>query len=361
MSLVFKLVVIAAASSPAEQFDAVAGGPSPAAKSSLSMPMTRDEMRDEIDDLEHLIDKAEARVEDSDTDFQKLSDQVSEQAASVKEIEDRVAPTIRLAVNELIQVECDKPSSPLPIELIQEATEAINNLPSIAGAPSLPWSADLLRLAANPRTPSAERQAACVDLIVGLDLDRFEYGAARQQQNLTRALRNLELKREKLESARGVLSMHRARLSTLRKELHNAPNPRDSIKGDLKLIIAILGLFSLLIMVVVRRFSIEVQKEWVASGQVIQFMTVTIIISAVLALGLSQVLTQEILGTLLGAIGGYVLSQGIGRSATDKIQKVEGRMEELLRRASAEGRDLGPGPTRREKLNTLGADDGVEK
>lgn len=368
MSLLSKLAVYASLNAPvSEQADAAAWDAAASAKSPITAPSTRDEIRDQLDDLEHLIENAEERIVEQDAALQQLSEEVNEQAEGVKEIEDRVAPTVRHAVSELMQVECDKTPLDLPLDLISEATDAVNDLPPqvIAGASILPWNVDLLHLAANPRTPAAERGAACVELIVGLDLDKFEYSVARQQQNLTRTSRRLEAQRARLESARNVLSVHRARQTALRKGLHDAPNPRDSIKGDLKLIIAILGLFSLLIMVVVRRFSIEVQKEWVASGQVIQFMTVTIIISAVLALGLSQVLTQEILGTLLGAIGGYVLSQGIGRSATDKIQKVEGRMEELLRRVSADGREAGTidrrGLVRREGSPAPDLDGGVEK
>jgi membrane protein YqaA with SNARE-associated domain len=54
--------------------------------------------------------------------------------------------------------------------------------------------------------------------------------------------------------------------------------------------------------------------EWVASGQVIQFTTVMILLSALMALGLTQILTEQTLGTLLGGLAGYVLAQGVGRA-----------------------------------------------
>ncbi len=88
----------------------------------------------------------------------------------------------------------------------------------------------------------------------------------------------------------------------------------DKTVGKLPWIIVILGVFCLSIMVMVRRFEPEVQLLWVNSGQVIQFMTVTIIIIVVLALGLSANLHEESLGTLLGTIGGYILSNGVARS-----------------------------------------------
>jgi hypothetical protein len=68
-------------------------------------------------------------------------------------------------------------------------------------------------------------------------------------------------------------------------------------------------------MLIVRTFPVELQTEWVASGQVIQFMTVLIILIAILSLGINGILKEETLGTLLGGIGGYVLAQGVGRAA----------------------------------------------
>jgi hypothetical protein len=55
--------------------------------------------------------------------------------------------------------------------------------------------------------------------------------------------------------------------------------------------------------------------EWVASGQVIQFVTVMVLLSVITALSLSNVLKENTLGTLLGGIAGYVLAQGVGRAA----------------------------------------------
>jgi len=65
----------------------------------------------------------------------------------------------------------------------------------------------------------------------------------------------------------------------------------------------------------VRLFDREIQMEWVASGQVIQFVTVMVLLSVITALSLSNVLKENTLGTLLGGIAGYVLAQGVGRAA----------------------------------------------
>ena len=78
--------------------------------------------------------------------------------------------------------------------------------------------------------------------------------------------------------------------------------------------ILIIGGLSCSAIAMVRFFPDEVMMEWVASGQVIQFVTVMILLSTIMALGLSGLLTEDTLGTLLGGVGGYVLSQGVGRS-----------------------------------------------
>jgi hypothetical protein len=67
-------------------------------------------------------------------------------------------------------------------------------------------------------------------------------------------------------------------------------------------------------------FSENIQMEWVASGQVIQFVTVMILLIVILTLGLSQFLKETVLGTLLGGIGGYVLAQGVGRATARDVR-----------------------------------------
>ena len=85
--------------------------------------------------------------------------------------------------------------------------------------------------------------------------------------------------------------------------------------------LGIIGLFSIGAILAVKLFPNEIQFEWVASGQVIQFVTVMILLSVILALGLAGILTENILGTLLGGIGGYVLSQGVGRAVAREVSR----------------------------------------
>lgn len=145
-------------------------------------------------------------------------------------------------------------------------------------------------------------------------------------------LRNYKEAQDDLTKTNSLIAAWREKKARISKSIQTLrDSARSEVNDQLPLLIAILGVFSLSIMVMVRRFSQDIQREWVVSGQVIQFMTVTIIISAVIALGLARILDKDILGTLLGAIGGYVLSQGVGRAVTNKIDNVEQQMAGFLK------------------------------
>jgi len=88
-----------------------------------------------------------------------------------------------------------------------------------------------------------------------------------------------------------------------------------SLQTNLYLMILVIGLLSIATIAIIKWFPEDIMREWVESGQVIQFVTVMILLSVIMALGLAGLLSENTLGTLLGGIGGYVLSQGVGRSA----------------------------------------------
>lgn len=104
-------------------------------------------------------------------------------------------------------------------------------------------------------------------------------------------------------------------------EAAQTANTKMSLQTNLYVMILIIGLLSIATIGIVRWFPKDVMKEWVESGQVIQFVTVMILLSVIMALGLAGLLTENTLGTLLGGIGGYVLSQGVGRSAARAAMK----------------------------------------
>jgi hypothetical protein len=45
-----------------------------------------------------------------------------------------------------------------------------------------------------------------------------------------------------------------------------------------------------------------------------------ILLTVIMALGLAGILKENTLGTLLGGIGGYVLSQGVGKAAAEAVK-----------------------------------------
>jgi hypothetical protein len=69
----------------------------------------------------------------------------------------------------------------------------------------------------------------------------------------------------------------------------------------------------------VKLFDQSIQFELVSSGQIVQFVTILILLGVILALGLAERLQAETLGTLLGGLAGYVLSQGIGRQERQRV------------------------------------------
>lgn len=101
----------------------------------------------------------------------------------------------------------------------------------------------------------------------------------------------------------------------------NASQPAFQIGSNLGVLVLILGGLCVATILGIKLFDPTLQMEWVASGQVIQFVTVMILLIVILALGLSSILHENTLGTLLGGIAGYVLAQGVGRSAARDVAR----------------------------------------
>ncbi|NOT87454.1 MAG: hypothetical protein HOP03_04645 [Lysobacter sp.] len=105
------------------------------------------------------------------------------------------------------------------------------------------------------------------------------------------------------------------------QQLLNEKTSQQQLSGSLWIVISVIGLFSIGAILCVKLFSENIQMEWVTSGQVIQFVTVMILLSVIMALGLAGILKETTLGTLLGGIGGYVLAQGVGRAAAREVSR----------------------------------------
>lgn len=96
---------------------------------------------------------------------------------------------------------------------------------------------------------------------------------------------------------------------------------QDTLTDKFWIALLVIGIFSVGTILAVKLFTPDIQLEWVASGQVIQFVTVMILLSVVMALGLAGILKENTLGTLLGGIAGYVLAQGVGRAAAREVSR----------------------------------------
>ena len=127
--------------------------------------------------------------------------------------------------------------------------------------------------------------------------------------------------RDVLERWKGALEQARAKL----QDALNNISPQQRITANLPLILLILGGACVLAIIGIKLFDEQIQMEWVASGQVIQFVTVMVLLSVIVALGLSDILKETTLGTLLGGIAGYVLAQGVGRAAARDATRAPGR------------------------------------
>ena len=174
--------------------------------------------------------------------------------------------------------------------------------------------------------PDAELPANQADAIVEAlqgrfsdAVDAFLTDAARDQNDAVNRSRAAVEKLQKLQSA--LLDYRRVLTENLRKA-----ETKTSLTSNLYLMILVIGGLSILAIATVRWFPESVMLEWVESGQVIQFVTVMILLSAIMALGLTGLLTENTLGTLLGGIGGYVLSQGVGRTAARRALREQERL-----------------------------------
>jgi hypothetical protein len=102
---------------------------------------------------------------------------------------------------------------------------------------------------------------------------------------------SLTLMREALQSLNEKRTQLRATASQ--------SNTREELRSSVYLLVLVIGAFGVLSILSIYVFPDNVVMEWVSSGQVIQFVTVTILLSVVLSLGLSGILEQDTLGTLL--------------------------------------------------------------
>jgi hypothetical protein len=123
---------------------------------------------------------------------------------------------------------------------------------------------------------------------------------------------------KKLTDSYGAWEVNLNKALEVARQTQSAPN---EIAANLFKYLVVLLAFCVLIILTLRTYHSDQQMEWIKSGQIIQAMTIIVLTFSILALGLSSHMSNEVLGTLLGAIAGYVLSQGIRSAAARERTK----------------------------------------
>ena len=271
----------------------------PVPKSPAQVAIEIRRVAQKIDDLERRVATAERRKAE-------LAEQLTEVEESAK-VAAPLSPALNLLLNDLSTADCKSAVPEAKVLELRRLIDVLNQLPDPDN-----FSPRTIRPPSTAPGPSQ-----CSDLkafaLEWVSLPRDVEKRTRDLEKAAKTIRRLQT--QDAEDARQLAELKQW-LDRLRASSEESGS--FDIIGKLPVLIAFLGVFSLSIMVMVRRFTPDIQREWVQSGQVIQFMTVTVIVIAVLSLGLAEKLSPENLGTLLGTIGGYVLAQGIGRSASRK-------------------------------------------
>lgn len=230
-----------------------------------------------------------------------LADQYEEAIKNGNKTKDLAAKTFQ----EITGLNCDSASANL--------STLMDQFDRIASVTVDPWEED----AGNPWTGLATRDIR--KLAPREQCARFKELTSNQSllMFLDNRIKDVETKSNQTNL---LVKALQARQAALASHIQAAETKQD-IFQHLWRIIGVIGILSIGTIFVVKLFAPELQEQWIASGQVIQFVTVMILLSVIMALGLASILKENTLGTLLGGIAGYVLSQGVGRAAAQAVKE----------------------------------------
>jgi hypothetical protein len=283
------------------------------------IPHNNTQLERELDDIERVI--SHCFEVQNDSSEQMTSEQQLAELNNLKKIFTDQAKPIRELISKL------GPGKPIP----PETAKAIENIYN-----------KTLEVVYNCRCPNlssfSDQLAQFVDSNVNLTEDDVSNLKAKLTQDYLSqiiaeidkarseaqsSINTTQLKMKYAEQVEHALKERKKRIGEIldSNQFSNTDSKDNFLRSQLVWFIIILAFFGIGAMAVVRLFSPAMQEEWVASGQVIQFVTVMILLIIILCLALLGVVGEETIGTLLGGIGGYVLSQGIGRAATRATQQ----------------------------------------
>lgn len=181
-----------------------------------------------------------------------------------------------------------------------------------------PWEEDESLFEKNDNR-NAEQKCEAWKAFIG-DQEKQASLLAFPDQLRQRLLDQQKTRQENKAQASTLLDLLQKRRDAIQKKLNESQN-QSSLSSNLWVVIGIIGVLSVSAILAVKLFDKEIQIEWVVSGQVIQFVTVMILLSVIMALGLAGILKENTLGTLLGGIAGYVLAQGVGRAVARDVTR----------------------------------------
>ena len=247
-------------------------------------------LADEIRQINEELDEA-----------RKSEDSLDKQIKSLNQNKDRATK----ALQDIAALNCDASPSNLSslIDDIDRVSRPLSN--PLDDDTTSPWASvsvrDIRNLSPKDQCEKLRAITSDPDLLTFID---------KEQNQLTDVKKETDGLVEALQKRRAALVTH-----------NQAAETKQDIFQYLWVIIGVIGLLSIGTIFVIKTFTPELQQQWVASGQVIQFVTVMILLSVIMALGLASILKENTLGTLLGGIAGYVLSQGVGRAAAQAVKE----------------------------------------
>jgi uncharacterized protein YlxW (UPF0749 family) len=240
------------------------------------------------------------RINEELSETRKSEDVLEKQIKNTTKNKDTATKTLQDVAN----LNCDaSPNLSSLMDQIDRISHALAD--AIDEDTTSPWAnvstQNIRNLAPKEQCERLKAIAADPDLLNFID---------KEQNQLTDLKKETDQLLDALQKRRAALVTHNQIAET-----------KQDIFQYLWIIIGVIGLLSIGTIFVIKTFPPDLQQQWVASGQVIQFVTVMILLSVIMALGLASILKENTLGTLLGGIAGYVLSQGVGRAAAQAVKE----------------------------------------
>jgi outer membrane murein-binding lipoprotein Lpp len=156
--------------------------------------------------------------------------------------------------------------------------------------------------------------AECSAVVKAAIAEAKKSGAQFPQQETTRVKTALQAEVDRLAKKIGETER------SLREVNESIDTSNDLTKTIVSWTIPSLGILLVLILLGPRLYERNIQEEIFSSKLILELLTVYILVSTILILGLANRLQNEVLGTLLGGISGYVLGRALGAAKPNRTE-----------------------------------------